>query len=706
MVAMNATSERPARRSAVAALLVGVLVAGLMSAAPPARASRIVTLEVKPDADFCETSAMPVCAMAPAGEGYRVQVGRFSASEQQALAEEPCPPDAFEGAICGSVDVPLDRNDPQSETIAIHYELYRHTEPGPAESVIVPNFGGPGASTTFNRGNAMFILGANLATRDLLLIDDRGRGLSGAIDCVEEFAAGPIDFDVRLAAVEACAAKLGESAGYYTTGWIAEDYNEVISSLGYTDVDLYGLSYGGMNVVAFSARFPDLVRSVVLDGAVGPATMDRMQVLRWRAQNAVPMHARFCNESPTCSRAFRRPGSLLRQLVAAVREQPISGFTSLFGQRIPVTVDESMAFNLMMGVWANLGAGDLVGAAHAVLKRGDKAPLMRLAGEFQLVLGPPPPDADPTIFSEGAAHAAYCSDLDAPWDWSDPVAERVAAYQAAVAAIPTEDLAPFSTATFDSHVTDLIARVCAGWSRTSEPEPVVPQGSTFPDAPVLALAGALDNNVTPQETAATAELFPNSTFVEIGQAWHTPVFWQFVCAIPAVNGFIDTLEPDATTCTPPAYIFPANGRFPEMTVGAAQVAVKNAARDDSNRGDRKAAMVASHVVKDVATRGTQGGLVEGRCLRGGTYLVDFSDTIAADLTRCRVTGDLRLSGTVEWVPDFFGGDGIVRADVRVRGFRRGRLRISGPFQLPGADNRLTIRGRLGERRVVLRTPAS
>jgi hypothetical protein len=49
------------------------------------------------------------------------------------------------------VEVPLDRGDPLAGLIPIHFELYVHTDPRPAESAIIVNFGGPGASTTAMR---------------------------------------------------------------------------------------------------------------------------------------------------------------------------------------------------------------------------------------------------------------------------------------------------------------------------------------------------------------------------------------------------------------------------------------------------------------------------------------------------------------------------------------------------------------------------
>jgi hypothetical protein len=64
-----------------------------------------------------------------------------------AVVPTPCPPDV-QGATCGFVKVPLDREQQRSAQISIYFQLYQHSSPGPAESAIVVNFGGPGVSMT------------------------------------------------------------------------------------------------------------------------------------------------------------------------------------------------------------------------------------------------------------------------------------------------------------------------------------------------------------------------------------------------------------------------------------------------------------------------------------------------------------------------------------------------------------------------------
>jgi hypothetical protein len=87
--------------------------------------------------------------------------------------------------MCGTLPVPLDRRHPDKKKIKIYFELYLHSNPGPAESAIIGNPGGPGLGTTQLRVPALILFAQNLDVHDLLLLDDRGRGLSATIDCEE-----------------------------------------------------------------------------------------------------------------------------------------------------------------------------------------------------------------------------------------------------------------------------------------------------------------------------------------------------------------------------------------------------------------------------------------------------------------------------------------------------------------------------------------
>src|SRR6516225_8803174 len=205
----------------------------------------------------------------------RSQAPRPLATASKDIISVQCPPEAIAlnpAVSCGYVPVPLDRKHPNREKINIYFEVYPHSSPGPAESAVVFGFVGPGASTTGSRGLWMFLFAPNLDAHDLLLIDDRGRGLSGTIDCQElQHGTAP------LAQAEGdCAAQLGDAASRYGSGDVAEDTDAVRAALGYDKLDYFTLSYGGADATAYATRFGGHLRSIVLDSPYGPPDLNQL----------------------------------------------------------------------------------------------------------------------------------------------------------------------------------------------------------------------------------------------------------------------------------------------------------------------------------------------------------------------------------------------------------------------------------------------
>src|SRR5579871_2326435 len=86
-------------------------------------------------------------------------------------------------AYCGVLDRPLDPTGATPGKIAIHFEIYRHSGPGPASGTLVATEGGPGYPATLSREAYLALFEPLRRTRDVLIMDNRGTGKSGAIDC-------------------------------------------------------------------------------------------------------------------------------------------------------------------------------------------------------------------------------------------------------------------------------------------------------------------------------------------------------------------------------------------------------------------------------------------------------------------------------------------------------------------------------------------
>src|SRR5580692_8045247 len=82
---------------------------------------------------------------------------------------------------CGDLPVPLDRTDPQSPKISIHFQW--RPAGARAEGTIVAVEGGPGYPSTWTRDQYLPLFRSLLPNRNLLLVDQRGTGQSAPVTC-------------------------------------------------------------------------------------------------------------------------------------------------------------------------------------------------------------------------------------------------------------------------------------------------------------------------------------------------------------------------------------------------------------------------------------------------------------------------------------------------------------------------------------------
>ena len=630
---------------------------------------------------------------------------RLPASATGDVIPTKCPPVAV-GAVCGYVKVPLDRTNTISGKIRIYLELYPHSSSGPAESAILANIGGPGVTTTGNRDFWLGLYGANLDVHDLLLIDDRGRGLSNTIDCEElQHATAPLD-----QAEADCAVQLGAAASRYGSGDIAQDTEAVRSALGYDRVDYHGGSYGGADVTAYATRFGEHLRSVVLDAPFGTPALNSFSYEQFRAQSMLRKVRLECLRSPTCAPDHPNPDGELSSFISFIRTHPFEGDAyDASGTLVHARVDEDTVLNYALAkpdVTGPFAATGEVLAAAAALSQGDQKPLLRLVAEGLSAISQPLFDhGDPTDWSAGAQYATTCSDVQVPWEWSAPVSTRMAQYKEAVAALPTNYFAPFSKAAATGLPFSGTGAQCFWWQRPNSPSPVAPDQATYPNAPTIVLNGDMDSDVPLEETNKVAVLFPNSTFVTIPEAGHESIFWS-PCAGELASQFIENLQADASFCSSsPETVFQAVGRFPLFASQAQPAAVDPSGNNQVGSVERKVATVAVATVTDALQRSLSPSS-DGVGLRAGTFHTEFTDTsFIVTLSGSSFASDVTVSGTVTWA---IAIDASLVADLQVAGSgtKGGTLHIEGVWLPPGhrAVGQFKVTGTLGGHRVAVLVP--
>jgi pimeloyl-ACP methyl ester carboxylesterase len=594
------------------------------------------------------------------------------------------------GAYCGREERPLDPAGTVPGTLSIYFELYPHTAPGPASGLLVATEGGPGYPATQSREDYLALFAPLRRTRDLLIMDNRGTGRSGALDCRELQAAERWTTDM----VGACGDSLGDRAALFGTGPAADDLSAILTQLESGPIDLYGDSYGTYFEQVFALRHPGQVRSLVLDGAYPLNGPD----YAWYPSYAPAMRDKFdlaCRRSAACA---KRPGASLDRilpLLAQLRLAPLSGHAAdSDGKERSFTADASRLATVMFGSDPALATVRELDAAARAYLEGDHAPLLRLMAET--IGAVDSADArnsadDVTQWSAGLEVAVMCHDPPQIFDMRLPPALRAVDRDRALAerrrTLP-DTYAPFTIDEYRGMPLDYaFIDQCVSWPVAPAAHPAgqpVPPNAVYPQVPALVISGDLDDLTTPADGAAAAAAFRHGRQILIVNSFHVNALAhaRSSCAADIARHFIETLEPGNIACAsevPPVRLVP---RFAVRVdeVDAAVATDGQAASDSALR----AASAAVQTVGDVVVRAAGNSSGHGVGLRGGRFEVDpHGASHRILLEAVRWTEDLAVSGTIERMPD---AARTIRAVISIDGpdGLRGSLNILWKDRLPDA----------------------
>ena len=429
---------------------------------------------------------------------------------------------------CATVPVPLDRAGAVPGTVKLHVE--RFASLGRREGALITLAGGPGeAATPYLPDWAGTFLSA-LRNRDLIVFDQRGTGLSGALRC-RRIQVPVTRTPLKQAEVAAaCAQSIGAARAFYTTRDSVEDVEAIRTAIGVERVALFGVSYGTKVALAYAARYPHRVERLVVDSVVeptGPGAFSQESIA------AVPRVLQTLCARSACADITPDP---IADVAALVRRMRTGGFVygplvSARGKRHRARIGSVRLLDLLF-------AGDfdptlrayLPGAVRAALT-GDSAPLLRLALQADRGSGRIEPVES---FSNALYAATVCEEGPFPWARATPAAARVPAAEAALRQVPATALHPFdrTTALFASPVVQL----CNRWP-TAVAEPAIADGP-FPQVPTLVLAGE-DDLRTPLESARRiAGRIPGAALISVPEMGHSVLNgFPRSCGVRAADDF-------------------------------------------------------------------------------------------------------------------------------------------------------------------------
>ncbi len=228
-------------------------------------------------------------------------------------------PGTEESLRCIRLTVPLDHH-AAGATLNLHVTVAPALRESARRDPLFLLAGGPGEAgsdlvpflnTTFRKVRA---------TRDIVLIDQRGTGLSGKLDCKPGKNAETATEEEMLAETRACIKGLNTRFNLYTTEQAARDIEAVRGALGYGRINLWGGSYGSRLAQVYARLFPASVRTLILDGVAAP---DQVVPAGARdAQAALDALFKQCADDSACAKAFPSLRAEFDALAARLAQAP------------------------------------------------------------------------------------------------------------------------------------------------------------------------------------------------------------------------------------------------------------------------------------------------------------------------------------------------------------------------------------------------
>jgi pimeloyl-ACP methyl ester carboxylesterase len=559
---------------------------------------------------------------------------------------------------CGHLTVPLDPSGrtPGTVTLAIR----RHRAPlGSGRVAVVALAGGPGQAAIPFTEQFLSVLGPILQTRDEIVFDQRGTGLSSRLRCraVEHPGRG----ESLSHAVAVCAQEIGTQRAFYTTADTVADIEAIRVAGGYEKLVLYGTSYGTKVAEEYAQAYPGQVEALVLDSVVPPNGPDPLNRATFAA---VPRILHQLCAARACVHITSHPTADVRRLVRRLDRHALKAhWIDGFGRSHRLTISsEDVLETLIAGDLEPTLRSEFPAAVRAALD-GDGAALARLivrAGEGEEAEG----EGEVESFDTPLYYATTCEEADFPWSRAATPPERLALARAQIRALGPGAVAPFSAG--DAlDLSDLPA--CAGWPFSTPAPPV--NAARLPAVPTLILSGADDLRTPTANAREVAAEVPGAHLLVVPDVGHSVLGDDLSgCSTAALQALFAgaTIRPcgpahpealDLPTPLPPANlgdVKPASGNSgrPGRTLEAVALTLRDLARQVSYLTLARLGSGSLTALGSVNVGGLHAGWAEltgGKLrLHGYVYVpgVRISGTVASERISLTVEGTSAARGTI------------------------------------------------------------
>ena len=260
--------------------------------------------------------ALTACSESNSAPTDSVPLYVAEAIEWGACTGDDAPQEPFE---CGSVDVPLDYENANSQKIEL--ALIRIPATETKRGVILTNPGGPGASGVdfITSAGQDIVLQLDLYGYDLIGFDPRGVDRSGGIRCLSDevmdkylYVDATPDNEAEQKLYDesedlfekGCEEKYGDDIDMYSTANIAHDMDVIRGAIDVDQISYIGISYGTYLGGVYATLYPNRIESMFLDAPFDPqgdSVEEQYLTQIGGFEEAFNSWVKWCEEEDSCA---------------------------------------------------------------------------------------------------------------------------------------------------------------------------------------------------------------------------------------------------------------------------------------------------------------------------------------------------------------------------------------------------------------------
>jgi pimeloyl-ACP methyl ester carboxylesterase len=243
---------------------------------------------------------------------------------EQLFTLENCHVDGIKSQVkCGKLQVLEDYSKVDGVQITINFVVLPAIDNSDDKTPLMFLAGGPGQAAAELASGLTNVFYEVRKTRDLILVDQRGTGLSHPLQCEDAaeqnvYALTPEEFSEQD--IKDCLKNLTGDLSQYNSENAIRDFDAVRLALGHQQINIYGGSYGTRAGLVYMRMFPESLRSVVLD-SVGPIEVP-IGLFGQSSARSFNLLLKNCQNEPSCQQAFSQLEQEFQTLLARLEKAP------------------------------------------------------------------------------------------------------------------------------------------------------------------------------------------------------------------------------------------------------------------------------------------------------------------------------------------------------------------------------------------------